>query len=60
MVPPIGGQFALAGAATDAMCFNHVLIGLDAETIGLTTDVLENRFYVRLKEQLTCWFSVGD
>lgn len=40
----------------DGTCFNHTLIGLDEETIGLVADVLEDGSYDRLIR----WLSVSE
>lgn len=54
VVPSIGG-FKI-----DATRFNHELIGLNEETIGLFADVLGDSSYDRPKEQLIRRLSVNE
>ncbi|CAD7093678.1 unnamed protein product [Hermetia illucens] len=62
-VVPLGTleeQFALTCVMAEPTSFNHTFIGLDEETIGLVTDVLEECSYVRLKDQVIRRLSVSE
>lgn len=53
-------QFALAGVTSDAIRFNHALVGLDEESIGLVFDVLEQGSYGILKGHLIWYLSLSE
>lgn len=45
-------QFALASVSIVATRFDHALVGLDEDTIGLASDDLRDCSYTQLKKQL--------
>lgn len=53
-------QFALAGVTSDATPFDHALVQLDRENVGLLFDVLEQSSYEILKKRLIRYVSVSE
>lgn len=60
MVPPARDSIRFGRITVDAASFNHVLAGLDEETIELVTGFLEGCFYKSPKEQVIKLLSVSE